>query len=299
MMHTGLIQELPAATRLSTAMLASRMADHAPQSDAIKPLMDGMALRIAAVIAGLNSAPAQVTLASIGIITVDFHKLRDETFVLRGARGALRFRVASTRDFDALLCEAAFGGTGQVSSSDPALAEERPRSHIESRLNGFVLGEICNAMGESLKQAGAGEFSREDTKSQRPARGRTPASEAYVARYLITIFSLSAEIEIQAERDALRDLLGVAGATEDAPPVHEQLGLPGLGPCMVDLAARLPREFMGFQRIVALQPGDLLELKATPNTTVEVVSGDKPVYLARLVPRAEGRMQLDIMGAAS
>lgn len=298
-MRGGLIQELPPAARLNTAMLASRMAGHAPQSDAIRPLFEALATGIAGVLAGLNPTPAQVTLASLGIVTVDFDKLAAETVGLAGARGALRVRPVAQRDFDMLLCEAAFGGTGQM-VTDPALEEDRPASHIERRLRAHVFHDIVMALAGALKQAGAGDLARAEEKPGRIGRGRLAASEAYVGRFLITMFSLSAEIEIEAERDALRDLMGLGGGEETgAAPAHEQLGLPGLSPCMVELSARLPRELMGFQRVASLQPGDLLELRATPTTVVEVLSGTTPLYAARLVPRAEGRVQLDITGAVA
>ncbi len=298
MMHTGLFADLPPAARLSSALLASRMADRAPQGDAIKPMMEALGVKIAGVLAGLNPAPAQVTLASLGIVTIDFGRRQSETLRLVSARGTLRLRLAAGRDLDSLLCEAAFGGTGQMMHGDPALSEEHPPSHIEQRLRAHVFDAVAEALAQLLRQAGVEDLTCSASRDEARIKGRSPASEAYVARFLVTLFALSAEFEVQAERDVLRDLLGVGADHEDVAPAHAQLGLPGLAPCAVELAARLPRELMDFQRVAALKPGDLLELSARPDAVVEVVSGDRPVFRARLVPRSEGRLQLDIEGAA-
>lgn len=190
--------------------------------------------------------------------------------------GPLDIWIDAERDFDALLCELAFGGSGIDGGDDEG---NRPVSKLEKILREHVFQALADAMTGLIGTILEAPFERLP-----PYEGddeESAPTEVLEIRYLLNAFSHSSEINVRLPVVMLETLLQdetMADASKDACLFH------ALGSCDLHIRALLPAEEMDLPTVLYLKPGDVLALGISASSPVSIICEDELIFAGEIRP---------------
>jgi flagellar motor switch protein FliM len=260
-------------------------------AEALRPLDPFFLGCCQALTAGLQSfTPSSVkcSVAQADIVRADTGLLQEAKSCFRTSTGDLHLYLRTTRNFEAFLCEICLGGAGlkPAEATDAA----RPASRLEALLKRQVTREIATRLPVAVQDTT--EMVLEPIEEQTPKAGKVTSIEerCVLIEFLINVFSLSAEVEFlfpMAEVEAIfRTQL--AGGRVDTRKVASVMGA-----CEFTITALLKPQRIGLDQIVAMQPGTVLALDATPAHAATVEVDGQRIAQAQLKFQT-GRMALVI-----
>ncbi|HLS19534.1 MAG TPA: FliM/FliN family flagellar motor switch protein [Paracoccaceae bacterium] len=176
-----------------------------------------------------------------------------------------------------MIIEAGFGADG----SEPAENAERPLSKIEARLAASVFQRIIGMVHEASEKKGAPPaLDRLECLSDQPALVRRE-DEWLIARLEFTVLNRSGELFILmpiAAIGAWREApMETSPAIENRDPRWSGRIQQELTRTDVTLHAILEERELTLGEIASLRPGDMLPLRATPQSRVKLVSNAQPL----------------------
>ena len=260
------------------------------------PVMARLSARLGeALTGGLSSIqPAPWRVTSDGISRNASEPGEREGSVLRfeSAKGSLTAVLDLDRQSVSALLEVAMGGTGAEAAFE---MNERPLSKIERRLLQHAYTKIATALASALGDVLDRPFELFHD-AQTPAFDRSGGVVAF--RFVTNVFSHSGELHLTFAQDEMERQIPI-GLAEEAGAALPEAAIrlqQEVGKSEVTLTITLPEESLTLDRLMEIDRGTLIPLKATATGQVIVWSSGVAAYQATL-GRSGDRFAITITSA--
>jgi len=253
-------------------------AQHQRAESALKPFRTfflALAEQVTGAYQTVSSAPLKCTLQNSVNEVVSSEAFTAEGRQYATPRGNLRALVRTDSQFDALSCEICFGGAGAVHKAEDDV--HRPSSKIERRLRELIIKEIFGRLPAALQSMT--DLQITPVEAEGPAKSQTAATDLHCisVTMLVNAFSLSTEVTCLFPQAELENLLAVQIPAEQR---GKRTARQVMMTCPFELTALLPPEQISLSQILALQPGSVLKLSATPSHQLQLKMGNTEIARA-------------------
>ena len=271
----------------SADLVRSRGINLTQQLEMLAPFAEALAERVGVVLSGLGGVPIKVTLVSAKAEKLKPHFQVEAGFYIVSDAATVSCWSQSDLEFDNLMCEVFFGGSGGAKSAEFA---DRPATVLDKKLRLWVSEVIARAAADALGEIGEHVGLTVRQRARVAARKAEAAMLCYSVRLLLNVFDDACEYEIFLSFDECMKLIG------------GDFGKPSVAPSsagmLVEKASFLVEVFLkpdvvDVRQILNLVPGEVLKLNVAASSPVELRLNGKKLSLGNLsFDKTGGRIKL-------